>query len=286
MTLSKKKPHRNKRLNVLVDSQESRTQPGRHNPFLQSLRICAFPGGEKVAIRGAQLVQGGKRAWIPTERAMTALVARHFPPLLPLLRPSLGALRAGDSPLFPPGRPGAVFALIATCGRLGLLLGRSLPSALKQTQPPRHVVVVMDCDVGREELEQRLASAGLVKRDPADGTWTWQLGRVPGGAGSKRDDHVVPVSFVNNSRTMRSASGAWNAGLHVIRGLTSEAEGAWVAILDDDDSWEDRHLEACADALQRHGSRCGSAEVGVVLAGDGALKPKTWQPIFNCGAWP
>ena len=177
---------------------------------------------------------------VPTDKALMKLVGEHFPRLLPLLPQALKALDHAGAPVFRTGNP-PVFALVAACGRWELLFKRSLPSILKQTYLPCHILVIVDCGLSCEdELGAILASEGLAQAD--DGSWGWQ-------DPSPRSPKEPQIWFTLNRRRQKSASGAWNTGLAAIRGMVTQAEGIWVAVLDDDDEWDQKHLEACVAAL-------------------------------------
>jgi glycosyltransferase involved in cell wall biosynthesis len=60
---------------------------------------------------------------------------------------------------------------------------------------------------------------------------------------------------IRNART-KGAAGAWNTGLDFIRANFGDA---WVAILDDDDEWEDDHLRLCKSGA--------TGDVGAVISG-------------------
>lgn len=107
-----------------------------------------------------------------------------------------------------------VSVLIATRNRTELLVHRSLPSVMRQTHRPAVVVVVNDGPrIGRSERSRIHA-----------------LARQSG----------VDVVVVPNIRT-RGAGGAWNTGLEW---LWHHGADGFVAILDDDDTWDPAHLEA------------------------------------------
>jgi hypothetical protein len=102
------------------------------------------------------------------------------------------------------------FALIATCQRWELLTRRSLPSIALQKRPPDLVVLVNDAgrfDQAQEEELRRIVSP-------------------------------IPLEMLTNHRA-HGVAGAWNSGLDYLEqcGLTG-----FVAILDDDDSWDPTHL--------------------------------------------
>lgn len=140
-----------------------------------------------------------------------------------------------------------VVVLIATKGRRELLLHRALPSVLRQTLSPARIVIVDDAD-GE-------ADTGELERDAAA--------------------LAAPIEVLRNRRT-RGASGAWSSGLdHIARPCGAPA-GVFVAILDDDDEWEPRHLELCY-------RRATDADANVVATGfvrieEGGTPPRPTAP--------
>lgn len=113
-------------------------------------------------------------------------------------------------------------ALIATRDRPALLADRALPSVTRQIRSPDILIVVDDSGP-----EHRAANRATVE---SCGT---------------------PAVYIENARTP-GASGAWNTGLAWLHAHVPDPEGAFVAILDDDDCWEELHLEICLEAaLQR-----------------------------------
>lgn len=104
--------------------------------------------------------------------------------------------------------------LVATTDRRHLHRSRTIPSLLRQTRPWDALVFIDDTPRSLPELTKFWGESGL---------------------GS--------VLVAKNNRTV-GAAGAWNTGLDLVRRQIGEA---WVAILDDDDEWLPRHLEACHD---------------------------------------
>lgn len=116
--------------------------------------------------------------------------------------------------------------LIATCDRLPLLLERSLPSVAAQLVEPVGVVLVNDgTPFKRSEIHAVEAILG----------------------------HIPLVSLANDGA--RGAAGAWNTG---IRYLAQRDFTGYLAILDDDDSWEVDHL-----SLNMETARGANADVVV-----------------------
>ena len=119
-----------------------------------------------------------------------------------------------------------VAVLVATSDRPALLGRRALPSVASQSRFPSRVVIVDDShgDTAAARTEQ-------VVRD-------WR----PAG---------FSVEFLCNRRT-KGASGAWNSGLDHLLRTCGDPRRVHVAILDDDDRWDSRHLERCLAAIERH----------------------------------
>ena len=119
-----------------------------------------------------------------------------------------------------------VAVLVATANRPALLSRWALPSIASQSRPPSRVVIVADS--GDDAAAVR---TGRVVRD-------WR----PAG---------VSVDFLRNRRT-KGASGAWNSGLDHLLRTCGDPRRIYVAMLDDDDRWQPRHLERCLTAVERH----------------------------------
>jgi len=113
---------------------------------------------------------------------------------------------------------------IATWNRAELLVEQALASVLRQTYPHWEAVVVGDaCS---DDTEERLAGLGDSRirfhNLPVHGPYPehhvkrWMIGGVP----------------------------AMNAGLRM-------AKGSWIAPLDDDDEWEDDHIEVLLGAARK-----------------------------------
>ena len=118
-----------------------------------------------------------------------------------------------------------VAALVATCNRPGLLAQRSLTAIQRQSHTPDFLVVVDDSDP-----PQRADNRNIVNDLRLRGT---------------------RVVYLTNSRT-RGASGAWNTGLDWLRRHAGDPRDVLVAVLDDDDEWNQSHLEVCAEAAVTH----------------------------------
>lgn len=112
-----------------------------------------------------------------------------------------------------------IAAVVATCNRPQLLAERSLASVKKQTRRPDLLVVVDDSD-------QNMRNSNRAAMPAMPGTKT---------------------IYMENRRTP-GAAGAWNTALSY---LQDAAPSAFVAILDDDDSWEPQYLRQCEEAASR-----------------------------------
>lgn len=120
-----------------------------------------------------------------------------------------------------------IIALVTTSGkRTKSLIGKALPSVLRQTRLPDAVIVVDDnqdekeFDTIRQEIEQR------VQR--------------------------VHILLYRNRRTKGfSGTGAWNTGFECARAYlqSCEQKDGYIAILDDDDEWLPNHLELCSGEI-------------------------------------
>ena len=112
--------------------------------------------------------------------------------------------------------------------RLELLEHRSLESVKKQTLCPDVVVLILDYEID-ETIKGKIE---LIK----ERVWSGE---------KHRPDFIL----ISNRRTKKTASGTWNSGLdELCRRYGSNAEGLFVAVLDDDDAWTPDHLELCSDA--------------------------------------
>lgn len=118
-----------------------------------------------------------------------------------------------------------VVVLIATKDRRGFLFERALPSVLRQTLPPSRIVVV---------------------DDSSDEGSTEKIAQLSGLLG-------VPIELLHNRRTP-GASGAWNSGLDHLARAYADPGSVFIAVLDDDDEWEPRHLEVCYERASATGA--------------------------------
>lgn len=101
-------------------------------------------------------------------------------------------------------------ALVATKDRWHLLTQRSLPSILGQIVPPDLIVLVND---GNDFKESDMSA----------------LQEMSGS---------IPIIVMTNNRSP-GAAGAWNSGLEYLRNINYDG---FVAILDDDDEWDNHHI--------------------------------------------
>jgi hypothetical protein len=136
-----------------------------------------------------------------------------------------------------------VTALIATRPRWKSLISVSLPSLLKQTWRPHEVVIVAD---SRPLSPSECASV------------KGQLAR-----------HQITI--LRNDR-MAGVAGSWNTGLADIRARRPEA---FVAILDDDDEWDEDHLEKCADIVKTTDGTVDVVVSGLRILRDGKELPRS-----------
>ena len=117
----------------------------------------------------------------------------------------------------------SIAAVIATHNRPQLLARRSLASIADQTHPPDLLIVVDDSDSGI-----RCSNKAVVAEFKAVG---------------------IKTTYLENRRTP-GAAGAWNTAL---AHLQATVPSTFVAILDDDDSWEPGYLHQCEKAVSERG---------------------------------
>jgi len=136
-----------------------------------------------------------------------------------------------------------VAVLMATRPRWQSLISVSLPSLLKQTWRPQEVVIVADSRPlsGEERAAVRGQLTGL------------------------------HVTILRNDR-LAGAAGSWNTGLADIR---SRRPDAFVAILDDDDEWDEDHLEQCVDTATARGGVVDVVVSGLRIVKDGQELPRS-----------
>ena len=106
-----------------------------------------------------------------------------------------------------------VIALVATYPRVKALLTTSIPSIARQIRLPDALVIVSDKQRLPPEVLKRIQSL------------------IP-------ETHVI---FLENRKTS-GVAGTWNTGL---RFIGETFPNAYVAILDDDDQWDNNHLSLC-----------------------------------------
>ncbi|MER2491111.1 glycosyltransferase family A protein [Catenovulum sediminis] len=106
-----------------------------------------------------------------------------------------------------------ILVLIATQPRLDCLLTVSLPSIAAQTRPADRVVIVSD---------KQALSVSDVKRIKSIVT-------------------TVEVIVLHNKQ-LAGAAGSWNTGIDYIN---EHYDSGFVAVLDDDDYWDNHHLALC-----------------------------------------
>ena len=115
-----------------------------------------------------------------------------------------------------------VGVLIATSmGRNELLFSRALPSVLCQTRKADCVLIVDDNtdETVSTEVQHRI---------------------------SMRND--ANIHYIKNTKTSgMSGTGAWNSGIEWYNARFLDTD--YIAILDDDDSWDIRYLEKCKNAI-------------------------------------
>jgi len=129
-----------------------------------------------------------------------------------------------------------VTVLIATCNRTELLRTRSLPSIRNQIFKPSRVILLDDSE------KDSLCRNQQIFKEFIPSEWN-------------------PL-YIKNSRQKGNAF-SWNAGLDWIGKNETDT---WVAILDDDDSWESNHLEQCIKAIEP-GLQCVISGIQTVLNG-------------------
>ncbi len=135
----------------------------------------------------------------------------------------------------------SVVALIATSNRWDLLTGVSLQSVKQQTLRPDWVVVVNDGDPFNSDQEEYIREL-------------------------LSDDTVI----IMNNRRVHGAAGAWNTGLQKINCIAPEA---YVAILDDDDSWDQDHLKINSEVAMRESADIVVSWLRLIIDGRDQRRP-------------
>ena len=137
----------------------------------------------------------------------------------------------------------AIAAVVATHNRPRFLAERSLASIALQTRPPDFLVVVDDSDP-----QTRRTNHEILAEFRAAGTETF---------------------YLENRRTP-GAAGSWNSALSHLQDTNPST---FVAILDDDDSWEQTYLEQCEKAVLER-------DLDMVAAGIVFHKSRTQKSIL------
>lgn len=111
---------------------------------------------------------------------------------------------------------------IATWNRANLLVERALPSVFRQTYPHWEAVIVGDACT--DDTEERVAALGdpriSFRNLPVNGPYP--------------EDNLMHRWYI--------------AGVPAMNAALRMARGAWIAPLDDDDEWDEDHLEVLLDA--------------------------------------
>ena len=136
--------------------------------------------------------------------------------------------------VFEPKRRIQVAVLVATSsGRTHWLVDRCLPSIYRQAGVDlrRVQIIVVDDNADRGE-HARIATSLVYLRE--------RLGLAL---------DCFPTTLLRNARTVgHSGTGAWNTGLDWLRMSPQPPE--WIALLDDDDEYLERHIERCLWAVE------------------------------------
>jgi dTDP-4-amino-4,6-dideoxygalactose transaminase len=183
----------------------------------QGVDVGRSRGGGPRAGEPASFTAARLRAGVDLPR-LTAVMherAAHWPERLGEIRKTAHWRQAYEGPEPP------VTVRIATWIRSELLIERALASVRRQTYPNWEAIVVGDACT--DDTEQRVAALGDERISfinlPVRGTYP---------------EHPLAHRLV--------------AGIPAMNLGTSLARGAWIAPLDDDDEWEDDHLEVLLGA--------------------------------------
>ncbi|MCY3414711.1 MAG: glycosyltransferase family 2 protein [Candidatus Heimdallarchaeota archaeon] len=103
------------------------------------------------------------------------------------------------------------------------LLERSLSSVIKQSFKPKFIIIVNDSD--NEMIELTTDVVNNLKKNLID----------------------TKLVEIRNNKT-RSLSGSINSGLETLNSIET-TERDFVALLDDDDWWDDKYLESCMNSI-------------------------------------
>lgn len=118
-----------------------------------------------------------------------------------------------------------IIVIIATSGRrTNLLIQKAIPSVLEQSVLPQLCVVVDDNTDAEEGM------------------------KIEKGIMELKNKTMLPIIMILNTHTKGfSGTGAWNTGLEFAREYSNSHgwKDVYVAILDDDDSWQTNHIELC-----------------------------------------
>lgn len=107
----------------------------------------------------------------------------------------------------------SIVGLMATRPSLDLMLMRSMPTILAQIKPPDLLIIVFDKRPAREDEIAQL----------------------------RRIAFPVPIVLLHDQQNP-GAAGSWNTGIHWV---ARQHPFCYIAILDDDDTWDKNHLETC-----------------------------------------
>lgn len=118
--------------------------------------------------------------------------------------------------------------IIATAfQRTDMLFHRSLQSVLKQSYLPAFIVIVDD---NREQNEFIIISEKVKNLE---------------------NPNIYCIRNFNTKHV--SGTGAWNSGIDFLCSKFSNLNSSYIAILDDDDEWDETYLEKCANAIRTRG---------------------------------
>jgi dTDP-4-amino-4,6-dideoxygalactose transaminase len=206
------------------------------------------PGVDFTAARLRAGVDLGRLTAVMHERAA------HWPERLAEIRRTADWRRAYDEPEPP------VTVRIATWNRAELLTERALASVLRQSYPNWEAIVVGDACT--DDTERRIAGLG--------------------------DDRITFINLpVRGTYPEHPLARRLIAGIPAMNVGSSLARGAWIAPLDDDDEWDDDHLELLlGEALDKQSEfvygRMRSLRDGKPAGAFGAWPP--WSRQINLGA--
>lgn len=131
-------------------------------------------------------------------------------------------------------------ALVATKNRFDALINTSLPCISHQDYPPNFALIVNDGNQFSETEYERIAKV------------------------------ISPIPYlVINNTTSPGVAGAWNSGLQY---LISSGFKGFVAMLDDDDRWDNGHISLSLATAQRE--KATIVISGLRMLKDGILVPR------------